>query len=245
MTEPKELVDRMEQRAELPSGNEERFAGYGVMGVPFTSGNLLAMRRFPASSLGRGYTSVWHRNPQGSWTFYSDVPPQLACPRYFGSAVNEATVREIEITWTGPRDLTVSIEGDSGLEWHLSLVKTLATNLINAVGGVLPDALWRKEAVLKPMGKAASLMLRAGRLGLTGRAPNHQRFVVNPLLIWAVQSSTARMGNQDLGSVGPLPVQTRLGDFWIPQRGIFAIGRAYFEPLDSARHALTTATFSG
>jgi len=93
MAEPKELVDRLEQGAELPSGNEERFAGYGVMGVPFTSGDLLAMRRFPASSLGQGYTSVWHRDPQGRWTFYSDVPPQLACSRYFGSAISEAVMR--------------------------------------------------------------------------------------------------------------------------------------------------------
>ena len=153
-------------------------------------------------------------------------------------------MREIEITWTGPRDFTVLIEGDSGLEWHLSLAQTLATNLINAVGGVLPDVLWRKAAVLKPMGKAASLMLRAGRLRLTGRVPNHQRFIAKPMLIWAIQSSTARMGNQDLGSVEPLPVQTRLGDFWIPQRGIFAIGRAFLEPLDPARHALTKATSS-
>ena len=245
MAEPKELVDRLEQGAELPSGNEERFTGYGVMGVPFTSGDLLAMRRFPASSLGQSYTSVWHGDPQGRWTFYSDVPPQLACPRYFGSAVSEAVVREIEITWTSPRNFTISIEEDPGLYWHLSLAETPATRLINAVGGVLPDALWRKEAVLKLMGKAASLMLRAGRLGLTGQVPNHQRFSVNPRLIWVIQSSTARMGDQDWGSVGPLPVQARLGDFWIPQRGIFAIGRAFFEPLDPARHALTTATSSG
>ena len=121
MTEPRELVDRLEQSAELPSGNEERFAGYGVMGVPFASGDLLAMRRLPASSLGQGYTSVWHRDPQGRWTFYSDVPPQLACPRYFGSAVDEAVVREIEITWSSPRDFTVSIKEDFGLDWHLSL----------------------------------------------------------------------------------------------------------------------------
>jgi hypothetical protein len=244
MAEPRELVERLEQGAELPSGNEERFAGYGVMGVPFTSGDLLAMRRFPASSLGQGYTSVWHRDPRGRWAFYSDVPPQLACPRYFGSAVGEAVVREIGITWPGPRDLNISIEGDSGLDWRLSLAQTPATHLINAVGGLLPDALWRKGAVLEPMGRAAGLMLRAGRLRLTGHVPNHQRFIANPMLIWVIRSSTARMGNQDFGSVGPLPVQTRLGDFWIPQRGIFAIGRAFFEPLDPTRHALTTATLS-
>ncbi len=245
MAEPKDLVEKLEGSAELPSGDQERFAGYGVMGVPFTSGDLLAMRRFPASSLGEGYTSVWHRDPQGSWTIYTDVPPQLACPRYFGSAVTEAVVREIEIAWTGSRTFTISIEDDPGLRWHLTLAETPATRLMNAVGGMLPDALWRKEAVLKPMGKAAGLLLRAGRLGLTGQAPNRQRFIANPMLIWAIQSSTARMGNQDLGSVGPLPVQTRLGDFWIPQRGIFAIGRAFFEPLDPARHVLTTATSSG
>jgi hypothetical protein len=244
MAEPKELVEKLEQGAELPRGKQERFVGYGVMGVPFTSGDLLAMRRFPASSLGEGYTSVWHRDPQGSWTFYSDVPPRLACPRYFGSAVAEAVVRDIKITWTGPRNLTVSIEDDPSLNWRLSLAETPATRLMNAVGGMLPDALWRKEAVLKPMGKAASLVLKAGRLRLTGQAPNRQRFIANPMLIWAIQSSTARMGDQDLGEVSPLPVQTRLGDFWLPQRGILAIGRAFFEPLDPARHDLTTATSS-
>jgi hypothetical protein len=78
---------------------------------------------------------------------------------------------------------------------------------------VLPDALWRQEAVRKLMGKAASLVLRAGRLRLAGQVPNRQRFIVNPMRIWPIQSSTARMGDQDLGEVGPLPVQTRLADF--------------------------------
>jgi hypothetical protein len=245
MLEPKDLVDRLEQGTELPSGNEERFTGYGVLGVPFTSGNLLAMRRFPASSLGESYTSVWHRNSQGRWTIYTSVAPQLACPRYFGSAIDEALVREIEITWTSPRDFTLSIEEDPGLEWHLSLGQTPATRLINAVVGVLPDALWRKEAVLKAMGKAGGLMLRAGRLPMAGQVPNGQRFVLNPKHIWMIQSSTARMAKQDLGRVGPLPVQTRLGDFWIPQRGMFVIGHAFFEPLDPARHALPMVTSSG
>jgi hypothetical protein len=109
---------------------------------------------------------------------------------------------------------------------------------------VLPDALWRKEAVLKAMGKAGGLMLRAGRLPMAGQVPNGQRFHLTPKHIWVIQSSTAKMGNQDLGSVGALAVQTRLGDFWIPQRGVFVMGHAFFEPLDPARHALTTVTSS-
>ena len=244
MAEPKDLVDSLEQDTKLPSGDEERFSGYGVLGVPFTSGDLLAMRRFPASSLGESYTSVWHRNPQGRWTIYTSVAPQLACPRYFGSAIDETGVREIEISWRSSRDFTLSIEEDPALEWHLSLGQTPVTRLIDAVGRVLPNALWRKEAVLKPMAKAAGIMLRAGRLPMAGQVPNGQRFHLTPKHIWVIQSSTARMANQDLGSVGPLAVQTRLGDFWIPQRGMFVIGHAFFEPLDPARHALTTVTSS-
>jgi hypothetical protein len=241
MSEPRELVDKVEQSAELPGGSRERFAGYGVMGVPFASGDILAMRRWPASSLGEPYTSVWHRDPRGRWTIYSDVTPNLACPRFFGSAISEAVVREIDITWTGPRDFSISLEREPALDWRLSLSVTPATRVMNAMAGVLPEALWRKEVVLNAMGKAASVMLRAGRLGLTGRAPNHQRFMVNPTRIWAVRSSAARMAERDLGSLRPLPAQTRLGDFWIPQRGIFAIGSAFFDPLDPDRHTLTTA----
>ena len=240
MAEPGELVQGLERNAELPGGSAERFAGYGVMGVPFASRDLLAMRRFTASSLGEGYTSVWHRDPQGRWTFYLDVPPNLACPRYFGSAISAAVVTKIEIDWHGPRNLTVGVKRDPGLDWRLALAETPATRAMNAIAGVLPDALWRKEAVLKPMSAMAGVMLGAGRLGLTGLTPNRQRFIANPMRIWAVRSSAATIADRALGGVSPLPEQTRLGDFWIPQCGIFAIGRAYFEPLDPARHAVVT-----
>lgn len=32
---------------------------------------------FPASSIGPGYTSVWHRDPGGTWTFYSEASGEL------------------------------------------------------------------------------------------------------------------------------------------------------------------------
>jgi hypothetical protein len=48
----------------LPGDAEERFAGYGVMGLPFRSGHYLALRHFPATSIGPGFRAVWHRDPQ-------------------------------------------------------------------------------------------------------------------------------------------------------------------------------------
>jgi hypothetical protein len=38
MSSPKSLAESTEFSAELPPGNEERFSGYGVMGLPFASG---------------------------------------------------------------------------------------------------------------------------------------------------------------------------------------------------------------
>jgi hypothetical protein len=83
MREPVDIVDDLERQAEIPPGAGERFLGYGIMGLPFRSGHVLGLRRFPASSIGPGYRSVWHRDPRGRWTFYQDQPAELACTRYF------------------------------------------------------------------------------------------------------------------------------------------------------------------
>ena len=42
---PKEIVDDLERGGELTGGDGERFSGYGVMGLPFTSGHILCLRR--------------------------------------------------------------------------------------------------------------------------------------------------------------------------------------------------------
>jgi hypothetical protein len=82
MREPAEIVADLERRPELTPGAGERFFGYGVMGLPFRSGHVLGLRRFPASSIGPAYRSVWHRDPDGRWTFHQDQPAELACTRW-------------------------------------------------------------------------------------------------------------------------------------------------------------------
>jgi hypothetical protein len=56
---------------------------------------------------------------------------------------------------------------------------------------------------------------------------NGQPFDANPLRIWFVTSSHAVVEGQQLGSPGALAEQAHLRDFYIPQRGIFAIGRFF------------------
>lgn len=240
MTEPKQLVEEIERSPPEPRGSEERFGGYGIMGLPFASGHVLALRRFPASSVGPGYTSVWHRTPDGRWTFYSNVQPLQSCNRYFGNAVERFVPAEIEIEWEGPRSISVRIPA-AEFVWRSQLAPTAATRLMNAAGGLMPDALWRNGPALRAMGVLASVLLGLGRVRLKGTAPNGQQFIANPLQIWTIPTSTASLGAEQFGPVGPLQQQAFVGEFAIPQRGVFIIGRAFFEQFDPARHLAVTA----
>lgn len=229
----------IERHAVLPPGAGERFSGYGIMSLPFNSGNVLALRRFPVTSIGPGYTSVWHRSPSGAWTFYTDVPAELSCPRYFGSALKSAVRADITVEWTGGRSLEIHVGGNSGLDWSLELAATPVTRLMTGVAGVVPGRLWRNERFLKAMGAVSGPVLRAGRIGLAGAVPNRQGFRANPRKMWVVSRSSAALGGQDFGAVSPLRVQTRLGDFWMPQRGIFMVGSVVFDSFDPERHRAT------
>jgi hypothetical protein len=239
-SEPRILVERLEADAALPAGSAERFNGYGVMGLPFRSGHILAMRRFPVSSVGPGYTSVWHRTPDGDWVFYANVSPRQACARFFGAVAADAIETEIELAWPAPFRLRVTMPAVP-FEWEITVRTTAATRLMNAAGRLLPSAASRRPFIFASMGVVAGPLLGAGRVGLQGTVPNGQRFIANPRLLWAIAESRARLAGDDLGPPGPVHPQAHLGDFWIPQRGMLAIGQALFEPFDPAGHSSKTS----
>jgi hypothetical protein len=221
-----------------PGADQERFAGYGVMGLPFASGHYLAFRHFAASSVGPGYESVWHRDPAGQWVIYSSVSPEASCGRYYGSALADARVENIAVTWTGPFTLTVEIP--DVLVWDIELGRSAATKAMTGLGAMMPSALWRNPAVLSMMSRIAGPALGVGRVRLRGTAPNGQWFRTNPRMLWTVDNSVAHIDGTDIGPPGPLPEQTSLGEFWLPQRGVFAVGQAYFERYDAARHQVAS-----
>ena len=69
MATPREVAGALEDAPGRLDAQRERFRGYGVMGLPFESGHVLGLRRFPVSSIGPDYTSIWHRSPDGRWSF--------------------------------------------------------------------------------------------------------------------------------------------------------------------------------
>lgn len=235
MHSPQDIAANIETRPRLPGGDMERFIGYGVMAQPFASGHILALRRFPATSIGPAYSAVWHRDPGGRWTFRITGDPLQCCNRYFGSEVIETVQCDIALAWRSPHELTITT-GDAGVHWTITLASTPITMALNASGAMMPNALWRQAPVTSMMGTMAGGMLRCGHMAMRGTVPNGQRFLANPPAIWLATGSTATVGGDDLGSPGPLRVQDRLEDFWLPQRGLFFVGSILFEPYDASRH---------
>ena len=201
------------------------------MGLAFSSGHYLALRDMAATSIGPAYRSVWHRDPAGAWTMFTTTDPELSCPRYFGAACAQIErVAGIDATWTDGDMLHVRM-GDR-LSWQVQLGRSASTRLMSGMGRMMPARAWRSDVLMAAMGPMAGPMLRSGRVRLRGQTPNRQHFRAAPVRVWRVIDSTAVLDGVELGRPGPLDQQTRLGDFWLPQRGIFFLATAEFEAAD-------------
>lgn len=243
MTEPRGLASQLETQAALPDVPDwERFHGYAVVGLPFRSGHILAMRRFPVTSIGPGYTSVWHRDPAGRWVIYQDQDPRYTCPRAFGPGIDEASTVPISVDWTGSHRFSVDIDIEGlRLHWDIPLAESRLTRALNATASILPQPVRHHPLTLAVMGRTVGSLLRAGRLRLSGTVPAGEHFFADLRRVWLIEDSTAVIDGTNLGKPGPLPEQAHLADFWLPQRGLFAIGSSFFEPYDPARHELVAS----
>jgi hypothetical protein len=220
--QPQSSAEATPNLAELPEDPAEHFAGYAVLGLPFTSGHYLAFREFPASSVGPGYRAVWHRTPGGEWTIYANAAPEFSCARYFGAAVHHTVEADVDIQWSGPFTALITVPG--AVDWRLQLGTSAATSMLTAMAVRMPERLWRSEPVLRAMGAFAGPLLNAGKMLVSGVVPNGQTFQAQPRKLWLVTDSRATILGEDAGQPGALDTQDHLADVWLPQRGLFAAG---------------------
>lgn len=238
---PAAIVAALNDRPELPHGDDERFAGFGIMGLPFASGHYLGLRQFPAATFAPAYASVWHRDPVGRWTFYATTPGEQSCARYFSSSTaNDAVQCDIDVTWDTPWSVSITIPGL--LDWTVVLGETRATRLMSSVGARLPESAWTDPRALAAISRAAGRVLGVGEMRLAGTASNGQTFMVAPRKVWTVKETRAVLNGSDLGESAPLAIQAKLGDFRLPQRGIAVIANGHFETFDPSRHRRSERT---
>ena len=80
---------------------------------------------------------MWHRDPDGVWTFYATTPGPQSCSRYFSSATPvDPVVCDIESRWVTPWSLAISIAGV--LDWRVDVKTTPATRLMSIIGSRMP-----------------------------------------------------------------------------------------------------------
>ncbi|WP_199922903.1 hypothetical protein [Streptomyces sp. NRRL B-24484] len=227
-----ELSGLPEARGDAPWPGHEYAKGWGVFGLPLSSGHVLALRAFPESSFGP-YRTVWHRTPDGRWSIHVDGPrPDTACPRYFGPACEHTGPARIRLTWTGPASLRVTMDAPSP-DWSLTARSTPVLALMNAVGSVLPLATRRSGA----LARSRELMARALGLGsvrMTGVMPSGHTGTLMPARMYYVADSRAVLDGTDLGRPVRLHRNPRIGEVPLPARGVLAVGQAAWRIRDPA-----------
>lgn len=224
-------------RGRAPWPDHEYVKGWGVFGLPFDSGHVLALRVFPENSFGP-YRTLWHRDPRGSWSIHVDgARLDTACPRYYGAACVRTGRARIEVTWTGPASLRVRMDSPP-LDWSLTASSTPLLGILNGIGAVLPLASWRSRPLVRARERAARA-LGMGRLQMTGVMPSGHTGTLMPQRMYFVDTSRATLDGTDLGRPVRLRENPRIGDVPLPARGVLAVGQAVWEILDRAEYDRT------
>ncbi len=231
------MTDLPQVRGRAPWLNHEYVKGWGVFGLPFDSGHVLALRVFPEGSFGP-YRTLWHRDPSGRWSIYVDgARLDTACPRYYGAACERTGYAHIGLTWTGPASLRVTMDSPS-LDWSLTAPSTRLLDFLNSLSAALPLATWRP----RPLVRARERMARAlgmGRRQMSGMTPSGHTGKLMPKQMYLVDQAQATLDGVELGH----PVQSRdnprIGDVALPSRGVLAIGQGVWQILDQAEYERT------
>lgn len=220
-----------------PWPHHEYVKGWGVFGLPFDSGHVLALRVFPENSFGP-YRTLWHRDPSGSWSIHVDgARLDTACPRYYGAACDRTGYAHIGLTWTGPASLRVTMDSPP-LDWTLTASSTRLLTILNSISAALPLATWRPRSLVRTRERLARA-LGMGHLQLYGVMPSGHTGTLMPQQMYFVDDSRATLDGVDLGLPVQLQDNPRIGEVPLPARGVLAIGQAAWQILDQAEYERT------
>jgi len=216
--------------------------GYGVFGLPLSSGHTVALRVFPVNNFAP-YITIWHQTPDKKWTIYYDaVRPDIACPRYYGNAVDKVSRAKICLQWKSNSELFIKME-EPRLEWTIKLHEPFYLRMINAVSKQMPLWTW-KQSYLLTFREWMAYLLGVGKIKLKGYMPSGHLGTLMPQRMYFVKSTQIKLDGLDLGHEVHVYPNPKIGDVPLPARGIFAIGQAYWEIIDFGEYNQTKKELS-
>jgi len=232
------LRDLPARRGDPPWPGHEYVRGWGVMGLPFDSGHVLALRVFPENDFSP-YRTVWHRDPEGHWSIYVDGPRlDTACPRYYGPACTHTGHVHIAIEWSGPASLRVTMDAPR-LEWTLEARETPTLRLLNKLSPRLPLWSWRSDRLVRARELLARGLLGMGDIRLSGTTPSGHTGILMPERMYFIDDSAAVLEDEDLGHASRVSPNPHIGEVPLPSRGVLAVGGAAWPTLDHDEYMRT------
>jgi hypothetical protein len=222
-----------ERQGDPPWPGHEYVKGWGVFGLPFDSGHVLALRVFPENDFSP-YRTVWHRDPQGRWAIYVDgASADTACPRYYGPACQHVGYASIRLEWTGPASLRVTMDRPA-LEWTVTARQTPSLAVMNAVSPRLPLSSWRPRSLLRAREVMAKRAFGLGDIKMSGTMPSGHEGVLMPERMYLIDESSAVLDGIDLGHPTRVAPNPTIGSVPLPARGVLAVGGGVWKVLDSS-----------
>lgn len=231
-----ELARLQAQRGQAPWPDHEYVRGWGVFGLPFDSGHVLALRVFPENDFSP-YRTVWHRTPDGEWSIYVDgARLDTACPRYYGPACAYTGFAKINLDWTGPVSLRITMD-DPHLEWTLVATETTTLRVLNFMSPHMPLWTWKSRMLVRARELLANHVLGMGDIRMSGTMPSGHPGILMPQRMYFIQDATAHWAGEDLGRPTKVSPNPQIGDVALPARGVLAIGQAAWNILDQGEYA--------
>ena len=223
-----QLRDLPERQGDPPWPGYEYVKGWGVFGLPFDSGHVLALRVFPENDFSP-YRTLWHRDPEGRWSIYVDGQSvHTACPRYYGQVCTHVGYASIQLEWTGPATLRISMDGPA-LEWTVTAHQTPALRVMNAISPRLPLSSWRSPRLVAAREAVARHVLGLGDIRMSGPMPSGHAGILMPERMYFIDETSAVLGGVDLGHATRVSPNPHIGEVPLPARGLLAIGQGAWE----------------
>ena len=215
---PRDAAAAVNAHPVLPAGDDERFVGFGVMGLPFATGHYLALRQFPATPSPRPTSRCGTATRPAPGPFTPPPPVRRAAPAT--SARPRPTMpSSATSTSRGSRPGRCTSTSRGFCTGRSTGRRPPATRMMTAIGVRLPESAWTNPTMLGPDRPDRRAGVRHGEMRLTGTAANGQRYMVAPRNIWACHRVTGDAGGRDLGPSARWLRQARLGDFRLAATG--------------------------
>ena len=235
-----ELTDLPERRTSFAWLDHEYVQGWGIFALPFDSGHVLALRVFPQNDFA-AYRTVWHRTPDGSWSIFVDGPRlDTACPHYYWPACTVVAKARVDVRWTGPTSLRVTMD-EPALDWTLEVTATRLLRALNVVSRRMPLWTWKRPPFVRARELIAQQLLGMGAVRMRGAMPSGHVGSLMPERMYVIDQAEATLDGEDLGRPARATQPPDIGGATLPAWGILAVGQAAWQIFDPAEYQRTRA----